>query len=204
MIGKFKLACGAQATAKLEGMITDMRTAISHQRKFASWLEKSKRDLGYDFVVQVLTSSFWPAFDDSAKEMKVPSAFSGAIKAFGKFWELEQQKRNLKWIHSLGTVTLRGSFDAKPVQIQCSTIQASVMLLLNRTESITIADAIELIKVAPDELKRQLKPLCSKKFGVLRKDPQKGYNVAHQLSMNRAWNPPRTRVRIPLVVQKDL
>merc|ERR1711879_1140563 len=115
---------------------------------------------------------------------------------------LEQQKRNLKWRHSLGTVTLQGAFDAKPVQIQCSTIQASVLLLLNRADSVAISEAIEQLKVSPDELKRQLKPLCSKKFGVLQKEPQKGYNVSHRLSMNRKWNPPRTRVQIPLVVQK--
>ena len=56
MIGKLKLRCGAQFTAKMEGMLNDLSIGADHARSFDSFLSSSnaKASLGkMDFSVQV-------------------------------------------------------------------------------------------------------------------------------------------------------
>jgi len=198
-IGKMKTICGAQFTGKLEGMINDITAAMSHNKHFQEWLVRSHRDLGFDFNIKVLTHAFWPAFDESGCELA--PALKNAQKSFEKFWSKHQSRRTLKWIHSLGVVTMEGQF-AKKVQIQVSTTQACMLMLLNGRKSIQISEIIERLKVDPAEIKRQLKPLTQKKYKVVKKEPFKGYNTSHHIMMNRSWDPPRVRVKIPLIVQK--
>ena len=56
MIGKLKIACGAQFTAKLEGMMNDLAIGKDHQKKYDE--RKQREDLKHlpDFGVQILTT----------------------------------------------------------------------------------------------------------------------------------------------------
>merc|ERR1712130_5397 len=60
----------------------------------------------------------------------------------------------------------------------------------------------EDVGVDQNIIKKQLKPLCSKKFKILNKKPAKGYDIKHTVSMNEEWNPPNKRYRIPTGVHK--
>ena len=44
MIGKLKMKCGAQFTAKLEGMINDMRQADEHMTLFAEYKREKQSE----------------------------------------------------------------------------------------------------------------------------------------------------------------
>jgi len=48
------------------------------------------------------------------------------------FYETGAKNRRLQWIYGLGSCTLKGNFDAKPVELVCSTtFHAAVLLQFN-------------------------------------------------------------------------
>lgn len=199
MIGKIKKYDGA---TQLEGMMNDCNAARDNDKKFENFLSQNRRDLGFNFTVQVLTQSFWPSFEEV--EPTLDSSMKRAITTFEAFWTRLKQKRTLKWQHSLGVVTINGKFAKRDVLMDVSTIQACILMIFNSVDSIRIKDLIMQLKIDAKEIKRQLKPICSNKFKILAKDPHKGYNVEHMLSVNSAWNPPREfrHIKIPLQVTK--
>eukprot|EP00488_Nonionellina_sp_1-RS-2012_P002907 TRINITY_DN5873_c0_g1_i1.p1 TRINITY_DN5873_c0_g1~~TRINITY_DN5873_c0_g1_i1.p1 ORF type:complete len:126 (-),score=46.77 TRINITY_DN5873_c0_g1_i1:242-619(-) len=93
-------------------------------------------------------------------------------------------------------------FAHKSVVLQVSTLQCCMLLILNQISSIRIIDMTRMLGVDALLIKKQLKPLCSKKFKILNKTPSKGYDVKDVLCMNESWNPPNKRYRIPNGVHK--
>ena len=52
------------------------------------------------------------------------------------FYESKTKHRRLMWIYGLGSVVVKGNFDAKPVEIMCSTtFHAAVLLQFNTGET---------------------------------------------------------------------
>lgn len=45
--------------------------------------------------------------------------------------------RRLAWIYTLGTASVKGNFDARPIEMSMSTMQASVCLLFNDAAELT-------------------------------------------------------------------
>eukprot|EP01084_Bolivina_argentea_P035014 64915_1 len=204
-ISQLKLRCGAQFTSKLEGMIKDIGRSRDHELNFSRYLAKHKRNkpFEYEFNCKVLTSGFWPNFHSkTANNIMLPRSMKKVCDYFSVYFKSLHQKRLLTWIHDLGTVSLIGHFTHKSVILQVSTLQCCMLLILNQISSIRICDMTRMLGVEQDAIKKQLKPLCSKKFKILTKTPSKGYNAKHTISMNEAWNPPHKRYRIPNGVHK--
>ena len=63
--------------------------------------------------------------------------------------------------------------------LQVSTLQCFILLILNQIASIKIVDMTRMLGVDPIQIKKQLKPLCSRKFHILNKAPTKGHDVKH-------------------------
>lgn len=207
-ISQLKLRCGAQFTSKLEGMIKDIGRSRDHQLNFTRYLQKYKKNNNkpyqYEFNVKVLTCGFWPNFNgiNHTNNIMLPRSMKKVIDYFQSYFKSLHQKRLLTWIHDLGTVDIIANFKQKSVILQVSTLQACILLILNQISKIKIIDMTRMLGIDGNIIKKQLKPLCSKKFHVLNKTPTKGYDVKHILSMNEEWNPPNKRYRIPNGVHK--
>jgi len=208
-ISQLKLRCGAQFTSKLEGMIKDIGRSREHELDFTRYLAKHKKSkpFQYEFECKVLTSGFWPNFSkinsgDNMRNLMLPRSMKKVVDYFESYFKSLHQKRLLTWMHELGTVEMIGHFTHKSVVLQVSTLQACMLLILNLVPSIKIADMTKMLNVDANVIKKQLKPLCSKKFQILLKAPSKGYDVKHVVSMNMEWNPPNKRYRIPTGVHK--
>ena len=53
------------------------------------------------------------------------------MECFKRFFEISNKHRKLTWMYALGTAHLRGSFDAKPIELVLTTFQAAILLLFN-------------------------------------------------------------------------
>eukprot|EP00485_Elphidium_margaritaceum_P010875 CAMPEP_0202690706 /NCGR_PEP_ID=MMETSP1385-20130828/5620_1 /ASSEMBLY_ACC=CAM_ASM_000861 /TAXON_ID=933848 /ORGANISM="Elphidium margaritaceum" /LENGTH=784 /DNA_ID=CAMNT_0049345997 /DNA_START=27 /DNA_END=2381 /DNA_ORIENTATION=+ len=208
-ISQLKLRCGAQFTSKLDGMIKDIGRSRDHELNFSRFLSKHKKNkpFAYEFNCKVLTSGFWPSFHknnagDTANNLLLPRSMKKVVDYFESYFKSLHQKRLLTWIHDLGTVSILAHFHAKSVVLEVSTLQACMLLILNQIGNIRIVDMTRMLGVDGNIIKKQLKPLCSKKYHVLNKSPLKGYDVKHSIAMNEAWNPPNKRYRIPTGVHR--
>ena len=201
MIGKLKLRCGAQFTSKLEGMINDMRAATDHVGEFKAFLRQRQLTLsGIDVTVQTLSTGFWPSYP--LDELKLPTELQSCIEAFRVYYDSKTNNRRLKWIHDLGTVTLAAAFPKKRVDLIMTTVQATVLLLFNAHDQLTIQQLTALTQLEPDTLKQQLKALVNGKYKLLIKQPTDGYAPSHTIRPHLAFTNPMRSIRIPNALRK--
>lgn len=197
-ISRLKFTCGSQFTSKLEGMINDLGMSSDTNQKFKSYLRKNNYNVGFDFSIMILTNGFWPCMIDNDEAVTLPQTMARPKKIFEEWYIKMGAKRKIQFINNKGTVVLTRQFTHNRVTLDVSQIQACLLLTLNLMPKLKIQSLIKMLKISPQELKRQLKPLCSKNFKVIQKIPPKGYNVEHEILINENYNPKSLRVRIPL------
>lgn len=201
MIGKLKLRCGAQFTSKMEGMINDMRGAEDHETGYRAFCTQRAFDTrGCDFAVQTLTSGFWPTY--KAEEMKLPLGMAEHVQSFEAYYATKTNNRRLAWVHKMGVVTIQGNFLKRRCDLVVSAIQATVLVLFNDSEEISIDSIIKMTGLEAEVIKGQLKSLASGQFKVLKKKPKDGYRTDHVISVNKDFTHAQRRVRIPNAVQR--
>ena len=201
MIGKLKLRCGAQFTSKLEGMINDMRAATDHVGEFKAFLRQRQLTLsGIDFTVQTLSTGFWPSYP--LDELKLPSELQTCIESFRVYYDSKTNNRRLKWIHDLGTVTLAAGFPKKRVDLIVTTVQATILLLFNGHDQLTVQQLTTLTQLEADSIKQQLKALVNGKYKLLIKQPTDGYAPTHVIRPNLHFTNPMRSIRIQSALRK--
>lgn len=201
MIGRLKVRCGAQFTSKLEGMVNDMKRGSDHAFAFTDFLKTKNIDLGVEFRAQVLTTGFWPTYQTD--EITVVKPFSTCIDMFKVYYNTKTSNRRLRWIHSLGVVTMAANFEKKRIDLVISTVQASLLLLFNENEELEIRDMIRMTGLTPEEMKKYLRSLVSGQYKVLKKAPADGYKPEHKIMVNKGFNCAQRRIRIPHVPNKS-
>ncbi|KAF4714384.1 hypothetical protein FOZ63_031378, partial [Perkinsus olseni] len=151
VIQKLKMKCGAQFTSKLEGMITDISLASDMQKQFREYL--SHRDSQADYG----NTNNWILADISCKpggcdnfqqargpvsldvyglhhpidSVVLPMPMTRCLNVFTDFYNGRTQHRKLSWIHTLGQAVVGARFGARKHDLNCSTLQALILLLFN-------------------------------------------------------------------------
>jgi cullin 1 len=94
MIAKLKLKCGAQFTAKMEGMLNDLSIGADHAKSFEEYLKVASsanavnahtqalvQAMGkIDFSVQVLTTGYWPTYKTC--DVNLPTTMQKCTQVF--------------------------------------------------------------------------------------------------------------------------
>ena len=85
----------------------------------------------------MLTTGFWPTYKVDEvqtfvvarcsfllslkyeRQVTLPHELLKCVDTFTRFYESRTSHRKLKWIHTLGTSTVIGRFDPKPIELVC-------------------------------------------------------------------------------------
>ena len=169
-IGKLKAECGAQFTAKLEGMFKDVDASRDLMRAYNEELKmgsKTKRDETSDedarttapvkdveTYVTVLTAGSWPTY--AALTLRLPIELERARDAYASFYLGKHSGRKLAWLDGLGHCVLRARFDKGEKELCTSTFQAAVLLLFNDVASLTAKAVVEMTGADDGECRRAL------------------------------------------------
>lgn len=229
MISKLKSECGAQFTAKMEGMMTDLKIGSEHALSFANHCKSHQERLGLgqiDFSVQVLTQGHWPSF--KMVNILFPRQLQNCIEVFRQYYENDPQKshRKLTWIHSLGSASVKATFKGKSYDLQVHILQAIVLNIFNEPnqESTGVQDdnggkrsfedLLQATGLTEDILKRVLHSLMISKFKVIKRvsnasaasGATSGGNAIKNTDIfqfNESFTCPMRKIRIPMASLED-
>ena len=204
MISRLKAECGAQFTAKLEGMFKDvdlsrdLMKAHNESKKVQETKTETETETNdVESYVNVLTAGSWPTYPRA--EINLPRELERARDAFAAFYLGKHSGRKLVWLNGLGHCVLRARFDKGEKELCTSTFQAAVLLLFNsaRDESMTAREILDASGMEDGECRRTLQSLACGKHRVLTKTP-KGRDVADTdvFTVNAAFTERLFRVKI--------
>jgi len=214
MITQLKQKCGAQFTAKLEGMINDLSVATDLQRDYLEYLQsnnKAKAEMaGIEFGVQVLATGSWPSYP--ALDIPLPPRMNFCLTSFQEFYFAKSEmhkSRRLSWIHSLGSAVVQGVFGTRKHDFYCNTYQAVLLLLFTGCSTLSFSIIRNSLANLEETLVRKLiGSLFLGNFQIIKKvrksnTSAKGVSVDDEFEVNMEFRSQQKRIKIPTPVQED-
>jgi len=212
LISKLKAECGANFTAKMEGMFGDVELSKTAMLQYTQWLaennspsmdakgEKSSVEVHY----QVLTTGFWPSYPQY--DVTVPSELQHQQSLFMSFYGVKFQGRRLVWQHVLDRCVMTVRFPKGKKELELSFFQTIVLLCFKNTNRLTVPEIRTETKLEDGELKRTIQSLACGVVGtrVLIKEP-KGKDVMDTdvIIFNEDFTNKLFRIRINTIQLKD-
>ncbi|KAJ3164196.1 Cullin-3 [Geranomyces variabilis] len=207
MIGKLKVECGYQFTAKWEGMFNDMRMSSDLMSEYRTYLTKSltvPKNIT-ELSISILTTTFWPMNSIGAGEACLfPPEITASLEHFSKFYHMKHSGRRLTWSPQFGSADLRATFDKGKKEINVSTY--GMIVLVGAFNACEAGEEVELSRIAnltgiPDaDLKRTLQSLALGKHKILLKST-KGKDIfpGDKFRVNTAFTSPLHKIKIQQV-----
>uniref|UniRef100_A0A7S1TYF3 Cullin family profile domain-containing protein n=1 Tax=Phaeomonas parva TaxID=124430 RepID=A0A7S1TYF3_9STRA len=206
MITKLKIACGAQFTSKMEGMLNDLNIGGDASEAFAAHLREGQIDTALDISVQVLTTGYWPSH--TAVDIALPPEMARCVNIFAEYYVETTSHRRLQWMHALGNATVKATYTGgsrtKSYDFEVTTLQAVAIKLFNTNDTMSFGEIKEALNADDVVLKRILHSLSCTKHKVLRKTPKSNsIKPTDSFAYNAAFTSPKKRITIPMASLED-
>ena len=152
----------------------------------------------FEFYPEILCSGFWPPLRQS--ELILPKEMDNALALFKQFYYSKMSGRKLTWIHSLGTNTILGRFQAGDKEIICSTEQASLLMLFNEFPRVLLDDARKATNLPQKEIDSIFMTLVDKRYPILVLDKRADSGISY--TVNEKFSSKSRRIKLPLAAFK--
>ncbi len=167
LISQLKLKCGSAYTSKLEAMLRDVATSQDISTAFTDSMDQQGRACPVSSLnLYILTTGCWPSY--SFDEISLPPVMAEALKMFSEDFASKPQnnQKRLRWVHSLGSVSINFTAKKKKYELIVSTAQASLLCLFNDCSSLT-RDQLRAQSGFPPALFDDVLESCSTKWPLL-------------------------------------
>jgi len=200
MINRLKQACGYEFTSKFHRMFTDILTAEDLNSKFTRFLGNSNTEVGINYFIRVLQQGAWPLSNSGLTPIAVPIQLEKTVQMFEAFYSKQFSGRKLTWLHHLSNGDVKLGYTAKTYIINMTTTQMAVLLLFDKSDSLSFSELQETTKLADDQFPRYVQSLLDAKLLQINTDTLGPKSV---ISLNLKYNNKRTKFRIAGTVQKE-
>ncbi|XP_038979951.1 cullin-1-like [Phoenix dactylifera] len=198
ILSKLKHQFGCNFTSNMERMMTDMTLATENQVEFAKYLQSNPQEnLCFDLVVNVLATGLWPNY--KTIDLHLPEEMANAVEVYKRYYSSRTSRRNLTWMFSLGTCTMVGRFDAKPMDLIVAPHQAVLLMLFNTSERLCYTEITEQLQLPDEDVVRLLHSLSCAKHKILLKEPNdRSISRNDIFEFNSRFTDRMRRIKIPL------
>ena len=202
IISKMKMVCGSNFTSKMEGMNNDLRLAEEILNKFEIG-QVNRNELPISFRVQVLTHSYWPFFKNNA--VKLPQNMQDCIDRFRDFFSLNNPRKKLNWMISLGTMEVSKTFDSGSYDILCSLTQGLMLMLFNEAKVLNFMEIKTAMNIDDDYCKKILNVMLNPKNKILEKVKNDGKKASDEdeFQVNLALKSPTRKIKLSIPSQDE-
>lgn len=197
MITKLKISTGSEATAKMEGMMSDMANSMELHKSF---LEKHPHSNQTNLSIRVLTGSFWP----SGPSAVLPPELMGQTSQFNAYYaNMTNFTRKLVYDSVSGLVLLGFKpKESKSHLLELRPIQAAMLLLFNGLStpeaSLSISFIQETLGMKEQELvKKILETLTKEKCPILKK------SGISEFQINLEFSSKLKRIKVGFVLSEE-
>ena len=212
LLSKLKQCNGAQFTMKMESMVSDLQMAKENNSKYVEWLreQSAKNNEAVpktDMNVTILADGTWPTY--TRTEIKLPDELTQCVNKYEEFYENTHQSRKLTWIFGAGSgVTLNIKFAQKPIEISCSTLQASILLLFREIDSLKVEEICQKLEVGIEDLREELPAIVFSKFKLLKYQPanpeeKRIISALDVITFNDDFTDKARKIKIPKMSKVD-
>jgi len=200
MINRLKQACGYEFTSKFHRMFTDILTAEDLNNKFTSFLTNSNTEVGINYFIRVLQQGAWPLSHTGLTPIAVPAQLEKTVQMFEVFYSKQFSGRKLTWLHHLSNGDVKLGYTNKPYIVNMTTTQMSVLLLFDKSDSLSYTELQETTKLSDEQFPRYVQSLMDAKLLNINPD---SLSVQSVISLNLKYSNKRTKFRIAGTVQKE-
>ena len=217
--------CGAQYTAKLEGMYNDIELATNLRQQYYDFVVSDSSFVNpVEFEPTVLTTGYWQ--QPVQHKITIPDHLQKHMNHYNEYYTSKYAGRRIVWQHSLGFIHLKAKFpeSKSPYQIVLTEYMGLIMLLFNSednetTPSLTVQQIMESTNLPLDEVIRSLISLSkgakdkTKNHRLLshqkhdttspRDGVQGGILPDDSFTVNRRFKSKTIRMKIPLLSTKQ-
>lgn len=179
IIGKLKTMQGAQYTAKLEGMLSDLSVGKKIAEDFKSCFAEKAASTGLSkmkFEVQVLTFGHWPTYPNPVVD--IPNVLTRCQEIYRSFYAGHEgggESKKLDWYHTLGNCDVSGRFAKGTYVLDVTPLQAIILMQFAEGPAKRAFGSIkDATKLEVEVLKRVLHSLSCGKFKILKKTEAEG------------------------------
>ncbi|XP_071038251.1 cullin-2 isoform X4 [Parasteatoda tepidariorum] len=200
MINKLKQACGYEFTSKLHRMFTDVSVSGDLQGRFNQYLRDENVDLGINFSISVLQAGAWPLGQTAISPFAIPLELEKSVQKFENFYNTRFNGRKLTWLHHLCNAELKLGYLKKAYIVTMSTYQMAILLLYEKTDSLSYVDIQENTKLSDEQLSKQIQSLIESKLLISNTEK---IDSQSSFSLNKDYSNKRTKFKLVAVIQKE-
>ncbi|EFX71319.1 hypothetical protein DAPPUDRAFT_255909 [Daphnia pulex] len=202
MINRLKQACGYEFTNKLHRMFTDMSVSSDLNNKFNLLNKDRMIELGLNFSIYVLQTGAWPR-QVCPTDFAVPQELEKSVQEFEDFYRLQFNGRKLAWLHHLSYGELKLNYLKKRYFITMGTFQMAMLLVFQKTNSVTCGELMEATKLNSDQFQKALQSLVDSKLLAVTSATVEVFQPSTVISLNMDYSNKRTKFRINNTIQKE-
>ena len=164
MITRLRQACGFEFTNKFHRMFTDISLAEEQNTNFGNFLTAEKADVGINYFVRVLQQGAWPLSQNNLSPLNIPVELEKTVAMYEKFYSKQFSGRILTWLHHLSNGDIKLGYLPKTYIINMTTFQMSILLLFEKSDSLSFNELKATTKISDDQFPRHVQSLIEAKL----------------------------------------
>uniref|UniRef100_A0A0N5A4Z1 CULLIN_2 domain-containing protein n=1 Tax=Parastrongyloides trichosuri TaxID=131310 RepID=A0A0N5A4Z1_PARTI len=190
MIKILREQIGDKIVSHMECMLLDIDISRNILQDFRAYISRSEYKDAYIYNnsdIKILTSIKWPVV--MVTNFNYPDEFLQFQTIFEKFYDPKNKKKRLHYQPNLTDVVISANFDSCSKELIMSLVQAAILLLFNKHETLSIGEIQKLTGLGKEDTDRSLKSLTRENILI-------PVNKTRKYTVNTNFSHPQQRINV--------